>query len=216
MNAASLFTEIRTWLAWAPDWLTAICIIAVAIAAALAIHAAGFAALRRIPYKHPIVSILLERTRVLLRFALALFVVGLALPAAPIPANVSGTLQQLLFVAFIVLVGWAAIISIDIASRFYLRRFQIDTEDNLIARKHTTQVRVLERVLETLIIVFTTAGVLMTFEPVREYGVSLLASAGVAGIVAGLAARPVLSNLFAGLQIAITQPIRFVDVVIVE
>ena len=50
MNAASLFTEIRNWLDWAPDWLTAIFIIAVAIAAALAIHAAGFAALRRIPY----------------------------------------------------------------------------------------------------------------------------------------------------------------------
>ena len=56
----------------------------------------------------------------------------------------------------------------------------------------------------------------MTFEPVRQYGVSLFASAGVAGIVAGLAARPVLSNLFAGVQLAMTQPIRIDDAVIVE
>ena len=56
----------------------------------------------------------------------------------------------------------------------------------------------------------------MTFEPVRQYGVSLFASAGVAGIVAGLAARPVLSNLFAGVQLAMTQPIRIDDAVVVE
>ncbi len=56
----------------------------------------------------------------------------------------------------------------------------------------------------------------MTFGPVRQYGVSLFASAGVAGLIAGLAARPVLSNLFAGVQIAMTQPIRIEDAVIVE
>jgi small-conductance mechanosensitive channel len=51
---------------------------------------------------------------------------------------------------------------------------------------------------------------------VRQYGVSLFASAGVAGIIAGLAARPVLSNLFAGVQLAVTQPIRLEDAVTVE
>jgi small-conductance mechanosensitive channel len=62
----------------------------------------------------------------------------------------------------------------------------------------------------------TLGAVLMTFEPVRQYGVSLFASAGVAGLIAGLAARPVLSNLIAGLQIATTQPIRIDDQVVVE
>jgi len=56
----------------------------------------------------------------------------------------------------------------------------------------------------------------MTFEPVRQYGVSLFASAGVAGLVVGLAARPVLSNLFAGVQLAMTQPVRLDDQVVVE
>ena len=56
----------------------------------------------------------------------------------------------------------------------------------------------------------------MTFEPVRQFGVSLFASAGVAGLVVGLAARPVLGNLFAGIQLAVTQPIRLDDVVVAE
>jgi small-conductance mechanosensitive channel len=77
-------------------------------------------------------------------------------------------------------------------------------------------VRVLLRTCDVLVVLFTIAAALMTFEPVRQYGVSLFASAGVAGIIAGLAARPVLSNLLAGIQLAMTQPIRIDDAVIVE
>src|SRR5664279_1696900 len=98
----------------------------------------------------------------------------------------------------------------------YLRRFRIDTEDNLLARKHVTQVRVLLRTADVLVVIVTIGAALMTFGPVRQYGVSLFASAGVAGIVAGLAARPVLSNLFAGVQLAMTQPIRIDDQVVIE
>ena len=79
-----------------------------------------------------------------------------------------------------------------------------------------TQVRVLLRTADVLVVIVTIGAALMTFGPVRQYGVSLFASAGVAGIVAGLAARPVLSNLFAGVQLAMTQPIRIDDQVVVE
>ncbi len=103
-----------------------------------------------------------------------------------------------------------------IAADLYLRQFRIDVDDNLLARKHVTQVRVLLRAGDVLVVIVTIGAALMTFEPVRQYGVSLFASAGVAGIVAGLAARPVLSNLFAGVQLAMTQPIRIDDAVIVE
>ena len=99
---------------------------------------------------------------------------------------------------------------------FYLRRFRLDVDDNLLARKHNTQVRVLSRTIDVLLIMLTLGAALMTFPAVRQYGVSLFASAGVAGIVAGLAARPVLSNLMAGVQLAMTQPIRLYDAVIVE
>jgi small-conductance mechanosensitive channel len=93
---------------------------------------------------------------------------------------------------------------------------RVDTGGDLLARKHLTQVRILERTATVLIVIVAAACVLITFDSVREYGVSLFASAGIAGVIAGLAARPVLSNLFAGIQIAIAQPIRLEDAVIVE
>jgi len=75
---------------------------------------------------------------------------------------------------------------------------------------------VLLRAAEVMIMLFTIGAALMTFDAVRQYGISLFASAGVAGIVAGLAARPLLSNLFAGVQLAVTQPIRIDDAVVIE
>jgi len=84
------------------------------------------------------------------------------------------------------------------------------------ARRIQTQTRVLVRILAFLVGLVGVAGMLMTFPGVRQIGASMLASAGVAGLVIGFAARPVLANLLAGLQIALTQPIRLGDVVIVE
>src|SRR5262249_38218357 len=121
-----------------------------------------------------------------------------------------------LLVLFILAVGWAAAIALDIGAEIYLRRFRTDVEDNLLARKHVTQMRILQRVAKTLLAIVTAAAALMTFNEVRQYGVSLFASAGAAGLVLGLAARPVLSNLLAGIQIAMTQPIRVEDQVVVE
>jgi small-conductance mechanosensitive channel len=119
-------------------------------------------------------------------------------------------------IAIVCLIGWAAITALNIGADLYLRQFRLDVEGNLMARKHNTQVRVLLRTAGALVVIITLGAALMTFEPVRQYGVSLLASAGVAGIVAGLAARPVLSNLFGGVQLAMTQPIRIDDSVVVE
>jgi small-conductance mechanosensitive channel len=92
----------------------------------------------------------------------------------------------------------------------------MDVEDNLLARKHVTQVRVLVRALDTIILLLTLGFALMTFDSVRQFGVSLFASAGVASIVFGLAAQPMLSNLIAGVQLAVTQPIRLEDAVTVQ
>jgi small-conductance mechanosensitive channel len=72
------------------------------------------------------------------------------------------------------------------------------------------------RALDTVIIILTLGLALMTFDSVRQFGVSLFASAGVAGVVFGLAAQPVLSNLIAGVQLAVTQPIRLEDAVTVQ
>jgi len=92
----------------------------------------------------------------------------------------------------------------------------VDVTDNLRARQIQTQSRVLLRTLSFFILLIGAAGMLMTFPAARQFGASLLASAGLAGLAVGFAARPVLANLIAGIQIAITQPIRLDDVVIVE
>jgi small-conductance mechanosensitive channel len=89
-----------------------------------------------------------------------------------------------------------------------------DVSDNLQARAVYTQVVVLKKVSVTII--FTLASMLMVFDSVRQFGASILASAGVAGIVIGFAAQRSIATLLAGFQIALTQPIRLDDVVIVE
>ncbi len=92
----------------------------------------------------------------------------------------------------------------------------VDVSDNLRARQIQTQSRVLLRTLGFFVLLVGAAGMLMTFPAARQFGASLLASAGLAGLAVGFAARPVLANLIAGIQIAITQPIRLDDVVIIE
>ncbi|MCI4588473.1 mechanosensitive ion channel family protein, partial [Escherichia coli] len=122
---------------------------------------------------------------------------------------------SLFIVAFIALIGWISIRIVDMSAARYLQNFR-DVTENFVARKHVTQVRVFKRVTDIVIVIMTISTALMTFDSVRQYGVSLFASAGAAGIIVGLAARPLLSNLIAGVQIAITQPIRIEDAVIIE
>jgi len=92
----------------------------------------------------------------------------------------------------------------------------VDVKDNLAARRMRTRFLVLRRVTAVIIGFVTLSVMLMTFPSIRRLGLTMFASAGVAGLVVGLAARPMLTNLIAGLQIAFTQPIRIDDVVIVE
>jgi small-conductance mechanosensitive channel len=208
---------VREAFAWAPDWLAAVAVLAAAVCVALLVHRLALGALRRtLGLHHPFLRRLIEDTRGPSRLALIVFALSAALQAAPLSASLKTGLTHMLLVAFVVLVGWIAHVAIAIASRTYLGRFQLDTEDNLLARKHVTQVRILYRATDTLIVVVTLAAAMMTFDSVRQYGVSLFASAGVAGLAVGLAARPLFSNLIAGVQLAVTQPIRLDDVVIVE
>jgi small-conductance mechanosensitive channel len=142
--------------------------------------------------------------------------ISIALPATGFSRDTIALIGHTLVITTVLALGWAAINAIDLAADLYLRRFRLDLADNLLARKHVTQVRILRGAAQTLIVLLTVATALMTINAVRQYGVSLFASAGVAGLVVGLSARPVLSNLIAGIQIAMTQPIRLEDSVVVE
>jgi len=106
--------------------------------------------------------------------------------------------------------------AVGVGEKVVLTRYDVTAADNLRARKVYTQVHVLGKTLCVVISLFTAASILMLFDEVRHFGASILASAGVVGIIIGFAAQKTISNLFAGFQLAMTQPIRLDDVVVVE
>jgi hypothetical protein len=95
-------------------------------------------------------------------------------------------------------------------------RYSIAVADNLHARRIHTQTQVLQRIVIVCIIVVTIVVMLMTIPSARQIGTSVFASAGIAGVIVGMAARSTFASLIAGLQVAITQPIRIDDAVVVE
>jgi len=217
MSARDLLAKVADYLPWIPNWLTAALMLVAAAAVALLLHRAVVRLMRRlVPPTRVFLHSLIAATDGPIRASLVIVAVAIVLPAVPLERDARSVVASVLGVAFILLVGWSATTAIALASNFYLRRTDAAGPDNLLARKHITQVRVLRRVAQTLVIIVTVAAALMTFDSVKQYGVSLIASAGAAGIVVGLAARPLLTNLIAGIQLAITQPIRIGDAVIVE
>lgn len=210
-------SEFVGTLSSAADWALSAALLVGAAIAALLLHAAVLALVRRmLGDRRPFLRTLLGATKGPTRLGLLLIALAIALPTTPLAGDTKEVLARLLGLATICLLGWIAVITLRIAADLYLMRFRIDVEDNLLARKHVTQVRVLVGVLDAVIVLITVAFALMTFEAVRQFGITLFASAGVAGIIAGLAARPVLTNFIAGVQIAVAQPIRIDDAVIVE
>jgi small-conductance mechanosensitive channel len=213
----TLWDAIGNALDYIPDGIIAAAILVLAAALALALHRLLHRLTRRsLAVRYPTAYAIAAKTRGVTRLGLLIAALMVAIPAAPLAPDTASLLARILLIAIIALIGWGAITALNIAAHIYLLRFELDATDNLTARKHTTQIQVLVRTLDIIIGMITVGGALMTFEPVRQYGVSLFASAGVAGIIAGLAARPVLSNLFAGVQLAMTQPIRIDDAVLVE
>lgn len=150
------------------------------------------------------------------RYGLPLLAVILAAPTlsrSPALADIVQRASSLLLIGFVAFVLFQIV---DAAATFIVTRHRIDVSNNLQARAVFTQVMVLKKVAVTMIGVFTVASMFMVFDSVRQFGASILASAGVAGIVVGFAAQRSIATLLAGFQIALTQPIRVDDVVIVE
>ncbi len=216
-QARSVLKSAAQGISFAPSWAVALVVLIAAMAAAWLVHSAILAVLHRLCRgKRPYLQNILEQTRAPTLLGVLLIAGAIALPAAPLGPDIRALAGRLLGLAVIGLLGWFAVRALRIAAELYLMRFRMDVEDNFLARKHVTQVRVLLRIVEVVIALLTLGFALMTFNQVRQYGVTLFASAGVAGIVAGLAARPVMSNFLAGVQLAISQPIRIDDAVIVE
>jgi small-conductance mechanosensitive channel len=200
---------------WLPQWSLSMGLAAILILLALWLHRAVFAVLERwVSGQDLLRRSLLSRTKGPSRLALVMGAIAVAFSIAPL--SDTEVLRKLMLVGVVILIGWISTIALHVWMVVYLRRFKLDSEDNLLARKHVTQSRILERVARILIVMLTLAIALMTFDNVRQYGISLLASAGVVGVVMGLALQPMLKNLIAGVQLAITQPIRIDDALLIE
>ncbi|MEB8346401.1 mechanosensitive ion channel [Flavobacteriaceae bacterium KMM 6898] len=113
-------------------------------------------------------------------------------------------------------ITWLILVALKITKKLIIKNYDVQATDNLKARKIYTQFNILERIFIVLVVLLAIAAALMSFESIREVGISLFASAGVAGIIVGFSAQKMIGTILAGIQIAITQPIKIDDVVIVE
>ena len=205
------------YIAESPEWAISLAVVIAALLLFWWVHAIVFRLLQSaISGQSLFRRSLLARVANPTRLMFLLFALAIAQLWAPMSADQAWLVRRLIVIGVVVLLGWMALTALRIWAILYLRRFKLESEDNLLARKHVTQSRILQRTAETLIILVTISAALMTFDGVRQYGVSLLASAGAAGIVVGLALQPLLKNLVAGIQLAITQPIRIDDALLVE
>ncbi len=117
---------------------------------------------------------------------------------------------------FIFAMAWVMIALLKIIKKTVIQHYDVGAADNLKARKVYTQFTILERIFIFVIILLSVGFMLMSFEEIREVGISIFASAGVAGIIIGFSAQQFIGTILAGIQIAIAQPIKLDDVVIVE
>lgn len=111
---------------------------------------------------------------------------------------------------------WLLFASVNVATLIIENKFALDAKDNLMHRKVQTQFSYIRKISKLIIFIIGFSLILLSFQEVRKVGMSILASAGLAGVIIGFAAQKTLTNLLAGFQIAFTQPLRLDDVLIVE
>ncbi len=215
---------MQGWQSWTPDldgwtlssWGRTLVVALAAMLVAIVVHRALRPLVRRVS-RHS--AVLASVTAAIDRPLLAVLpLVALQLVWQGAPGDLRGLagIEHTTGVLLILAVTWALAAAVQGAADAVVALNPADVADNLHARRVQTQTRVLARIAVGAVCVAGLAFVLMTFPRARQFGASLLASAGVAGLVIGLAARSVVGNLLAGLQIALAQPIRIDDVLIVE
>jgi small-conductance mechanosensitive channel len=198
------------------NWLTTLGVALVAVLVAALVHSIGNRIVRRATQSMPLASAIVKAIRSPSRWMLPLIALNLVWQDAPDDLRGLPSVQRWTALALVVCFTWMLVRAINGFSHAYVEHLPVRESDNLQARRLATQARALTRTLAGLVTLLGLSLALMTFPAIRQVGASLLASAGVVGIIAGFAARPVLGNMIAGLQIGLTQPIRIDDVVIVE
>ncbi|AEG93782.1 mechanosensitive ion channel family protein [Ramlibacter tataouinensis] len=196
---------------------TAIALLALlAVLGAIVLHHAGRAVLGRASRGAPVIHSVLSAVDKPAGAALPLIALQVVWQIAPNSLELIDGVRHVNALLLIAALTWWLMSLISGFAEGVIAHHPVTEEDNLQARRIHTQARVLSRSAQSVVLVAGAAMALMTFPGARQVGASLLASAGVLGIVAGLAARPVFANLISGLQLALAQPIRLDDVLIVK
>lgn len=151
-----------------------------------------------------------------LRTGLPLLLVRGLLPLVELPDESQQWLSHALLVLLVFCVGWLLARGLRLGEAYIVERYDIDADNNLKARSMLTQVRALKNIAQFMVGLLTIGAALLTFESVRSLGAGLLASTGVLGVVLGFAAQKSIATIVSGIHIAIAQPVRVDDVVIVE
>lgn len=199
-------------------WTLSLAASAGGMIASLVLHWVLFHLLHRFSSRTelPLDDRLIARSSGPARLALLMIGLGAAAQAMPFPSPGQSVVSHVVTLGWIWAGAWWLINLTFVLEAALRRKYDISTEDNLRARKVVTQYKVFQRIIYVLVVLLAIAASLLAFEPVRKVGMGLLASAGLAGIVIGFSAQSTIANIFAGIQIALTQPIRLDDVVIVE
>ncbi len=145
-----------------------------------------------------------------------LLTVHLGMPLISLGDVTGEVFRKILGIMLIMSIAWLIIRFTRVFQDLVQDRFDVKVSDNLRARKAHTKYNILSKIVIAITILLALASILMTFDSVRRLGTGLLASAGIVGVIAGFAAQRSLATLVAGIQVALTQPIRIDDVVIVE
>jgi small-conductance mechanosensitive channel len=197
-------------------WFAPLLAALIAVPLALLVHRIGGMVLLRLTRALPGLHAMVGKCRSPARWLLPLIALQAIWQAAPEDLRGISGVRHVTGLLLIAATVWLLVRAISGFTEGFLTKFPATVADNLQARRIHTQGRVLSRTAMSVVVVVGIGMMLMTFPGARQMGASLLASAGVIGIVAGLAAKPVFSNLIAGLQLALAQPIRIDDVLVVE
>ena len=214
VEGKNYFTELLS----TENALIALILILIAIAAGLITGAVVYRVTKKIAKRNLKSGLyaIIDELKISFYLVFIILAVIILMPFLNLGPPLDRYINHTISIFIIVAIAFLAIRIVGVSRILVLLQYDIKATDNLEARKVYTQLRVLERIVTVAIIIIAVGVVLMTFERIRQVGVSLLASAGIAGIILGFAAQKSIATILAGFQIALTQPIRIDDVVVVE
>jgi small-conductance mechanosensitive channel len=209
-------TTVSSWNLFQDGYLLPVIAVVAALAGYLAANSLFRKAIAAIRASIKDVNIPFELLVWPFRSLLSLIALAVVLHYLPLTADTGDAVRHTLLIIAIIAISWFIMRFFRVFEQFVLQHYATKVRENESARKISTHVSLARKILNVLLVLLAVSSVLMTFDTVRQVGLSILASAGIAGVILGFAAQKSLATLISGIQIAITQPISIDDVVVVE